>query len=1197
MNNKFKRALSSVLAFIMLLSCMTVMNVSSVLAAVDTTSIDNSTTTVWNLLGATATVLTDVSGTGSSQDTVKYLSSGAGYKVSSDYTSENTGVVLTADDVKAPKFNAVNQIEGKAHIEVPAKSGDVIYVYAYGNSSSSTTSNISFIPSTSYSDAGKETKTFTSTRGNVNEVSYTVPADFEGTTIYIIADSAGGSNTNFAAVARVRANGGEVTDPTESTTEASTELTTEAPTETTTSAPVLTGISLVDELSFSANETFESETNVGNFTIMPAASGTAVSVDTSKKTANGNEATHRLKLGGTGSTTNRAIKLTTAVDDTTLYIWALSSSSSTDRSLTVSDADGNKIGSVNAPGSGDPIPGGSVKLPTAGTYYVYSPSSGVNIYLIGTDKALVPVTTEVSSETTTEAATESTTAAPVSSDYSYTVSDTGSVNDGTLNISGSLKTDQSIQGKSFTLTTKGKATVTLKLASSASGARTITVTDTASASVDTIEIPANSNSAEYEITLNAADTYTFSCTSEFKLYSVSIKYDAGDTPVTKPVTVTVYDSTTGNKVTGKIYYWVTLAAAGTTNELNISDGNGIIPVTEIAAGTYTPSGSIVANTSAATDMTDAITNGVLYVSAEGYAGAEVKLPASGNVNVQLVPLPTVNISEAGVYSVNAGKIVEALLASGTADYSYQNPYIKSAEVNGFKMTAAGNNQVIKVMPKVNTRNQTRDSLVQLSKGCTIEYTPSTSGQLTIAAASPNSSTTRGYAVDGTTTTPNSVTLTSTASASSTFALTKDTPCTITITNTVDGDDGGINIYSIEFVPDEVQKYPVTLNVTGDTLGTTTVNVNDAALSSGTAYDEYSTVSITAVPSGDNKVAVTVNGVTVSLTDNAYTFTLTGETTIAVAYSENEIEVTDKLLPLTVGETIDFTTASLTAKNESYVTVNGENKVKYFADAVSGGGKTSDIKLQANNATNYVEIIAGSDGNLAVTFNGNDIRVTGSDGSTQILSRSDVSANNDVMRTIKVTEGVTYTITALTDSDKTSGANVGNAYISAVSLLAATVEAGKNITTIYATEEINDAEILAAYNASGADRYVRIIGQLNGITDSNATSVDEVGFVILNCSYADWENAGFADTNLQGEIKVSTVYPDVYSSTGFDSSKVADNGTYTGTTLNLSGLNTYFDTLVYGSDADFTGTYIYTFTEIDGTRYYYNSNAELTEKTF
>jgi|GEM_PF-7026889 len=1180
MNNKFKRALSSVLAFIMLLSCMTVMNVSSVWAETTTYKFNSG--------------LSMPSGNGKTVEVANNISWQRGE--SSDKFAE----VNVTDGEESYTTAIVAGGNKKGMLVIGNVTADSTISVLVGSPISST--NTFTISDNSNGNAPNTTSTLnnnvtsTTVSGDIMTVSHKALADgtyYAGFTV---------SRGTFYGVKITTEGGDTPVDPTTYTIQLGEYDTTTYPvvtldkTSTTTKGDTVTA-------SWEANTGYQA----GSKSIelnddMLSQTTYTITVDAAWFTA----------IGGSDIPTPSDSYVLTPADTSNNTIFnftdiAKAGTMSANYTGTfvdsvLKDSDGN---STNAVASQDYIQlaGNSFKPTVAGTVKLYIARYG------STSASNFKITTSSDNKETTYSAAGRNTQDidPISFDVvageTYTFSNT---NMGLFYAE--LTPEQSITTTDVTVTVNVKdaagaamdadsvsvalGTATATVASTTTGVYTATFAD-----IDNTALAAGLT-ATATVTKSGYKTATGTATVTTAAGSIDVVLEA-ETPVNDDVTVTVYDSTTGNKVTGKIYYWVTLAAAGTTNELNISDGNGIIPVTEIAAGTYTPSGSIVANTSAATDMTDAITNGVLYVSAEGYAGAEVKLPASGNVNVQLVPLPTVNISEAGGFFVNAGKIFEDLLASGTADYAYQNPYIKSAEVNGFKMTAAGNNQVIKVMPKVNTRNETRDSLVQLSKGCTIEYTPSTSGQLTIKAASPNSSTTRGYAVDGTTTTQNSVTLTSTSSASSTFALTKDIPCTITITNTVDGDDGGINIYSIEFVPDEVQKYSVTLDVTDGTLGQTTVNVDDADLLSGTAYDEYSTVSITAVPSDDNKVAVTVNGVTVSLTDNAYTFTLTGETTIAVTYSKNEIEVTDKLSPLTVGETIDFTTASLTAKNESYVTVDGENKVKYFADAVSGGGKTSDIKLQANNATNYVEIIAGSGGNLAVTFNGNDIRVTGSDGSTQILSRSDVSANNDVMRTIEVTKGVTYTITALTDSDKTSGVgvNVGNAYISAVSLLAATVEAGKNITTIYATEEINDAEILAAYNASGADRYVRIIGQLNGITDSNATSVDEVGFVILNCSYADWENAGFADTNLQGEIKVSTVYPDVYSSTGFDSSKVADNGTYTGTTLNLSGLNTYFDTLVYGSDADFTGTYIYTFTEIDGTRYYYNSNAELTEKTF
>jgi hypothetical protein len=86
-----------------------------------------------------------------------------------------------------------------------------------------------------------------------------------------------------------------------------------------------------------------------------------------------------LKLGGTGSSTNRALKFD-VTGACTITVYALSSSAGSDRQLALSDGT-NEITTIAAPGS-------STTLETynytggAGTLYLYSKNSGVNVYLI-----------------------------------------------------------------------------------------------------------------------------------------------------------------------------------------------------------------------------------------------------------------------------------------------------------------------------------------------------------------------------------------------------------------------------------------------------------------------------------------------------------------------------------------------------------------------------------------------------------------------------------------------------------------------------------------------------------------------------------------------------------------------------------------------------------------------------------------------
>ncbi|WP_175550002.1 cadherin-like beta sandwich domain-containing protein [Mariniphaga anaerophila] len=116
------------------------------------------------------------------------------------------------------------------------------------------------------------------------------------------------------------------------------------------------------------------ETTVDGLTIFPT-----VTIDNNNKTVDAFEFNKRLKLNGSGSTTSRALKFN-VTGECTITIYALSSSSSSDRILNVDDGT-NVIGTINAFGSSSSMEtfnytGG------AGSLYLYSPSSGVNIYYV-----------------------------------------------------------------------------------------------------------------------------------------------------------------------------------------------------------------------------------------------------------------------------------------------------------------------------------------------------------------------------------------------------------------------------------------------------------------------------------------------------------------------------------------------------------------------------------------------------------------------------------------------------------------------------------------------------------------------------------------------------------------------------------------------------------------------------------------------
>lgn len=120
--------------------------------------------------------------------------------------------------------------------------------------------------------------------------------------------------------------------------------------------------------------TYTTETVFGNVTLI-ASSRTAI--DENSKTIDEIAFTKRLKLGGTGSTSSAALKFTTTEkSDITVYC-ASSSSTGTGRMLVLATADSIINDTNEAPLTAEKLVYSDVP---AGTYYLYSSNSGINIY-------------------------------------------------------------------------------------------------------------------------------------------------------------------------------------------------------------------------------------------------------------------------------------------------------------------------------------------------------------------------------------------------------------------------------------------------------------------------------------------------------------------------------------------------------------------------------------------------------------------------------------------------------------------------------------------------------------------------------------------------------------------------------------------------------------------------------------------------
>ena len=128
-------------------------------------------------------------------------------------------------------------------------------------------------------------------------------------------------------------------------------------------------------------------------TITGVTSGTAVSIDANSKSMDGYSFTQRLKLGGAGSPATNTPYLPTVryvsfpvAGNAVITIYGMSSSSGTSRTLEITDGV-NEIGTFTNDGTA--IDKATISYTgSATTIYMYSLSSGFNIYAIGVDGAL-----------------------------------------------------------------------------------------------------------------------------------------------------------------------------------------------------------------------------------------------------------------------------------------------------------------------------------------------------------------------------------------------------------------------------------------------------------------------------------------------------------------------------------------------------------------------------------------------------------------------------------------------------------------------------------------------------------------------------------------------------------------------------------------------------------------------------------------
>ena len=174
----------------------------------------------------------------------------------------------------------------------------------------------------------------------------------------------------------------EATKETQTPTKAteSTTKETQAPTKATEASSVSTkGEKLILNANDVSTGKIKSSTVVDGLKIV-ATSKKTVTVDKSDKDYKNISFTKRIKLGGAGSESARAIAFKTA-GESKVKIYATSSDTNTSRLIKIIDKNGNDVTSTAK------IPGSSLKsvsfrLDEAGEYYIVSESGGVNIYYV-----------------------------------------------------------------------------------------------------------------------------------------------------------------------------------------------------------------------------------------------------------------------------------------------------------------------------------------------------------------------------------------------------------------------------------------------------------------------------------------------------------------------------------------------------------------------------------------------------------------------------------------------------------------------------------------------------------------------------------------------------------------------------------------------------------------------------------------------
>lgn len=196
-----------------------------------------------------------------------------------------------------------------------------------------------------------------------------------------------------------------------------------------------------------------------------ANSSKTISVIADGQTVSGTSYTHALALGGSGSTSYRAVKVPVSSEATIKVI--LRSSGSAARTLVVADANGKQLGTMNA---GVTAAQASYTYKgSAGYIYLYSSNSGINIYKIQVDDRGT-TSGSTSSGSTSSGTTTSGNTITVKNGGTTLAEAVKSAKSGTtIVIDGTVKSDKIVLPAGVNISGKNNATIDFSQTSGSSG--------------------------------------------------------------------------------------------------------------------------------------------------------------------------------------------------------------------------------------------------------------------------------------------------------------------------------------------------------------------------------------------------------------------------------------------------------------------------------------------------------------------------------------------------------------------------------------------------------------------------------------------------------------------------------------------------------------------------------------------------------